>query len=92
MNPVGEIPRDLLFVTSGRGFDARELITWMMKTNADPISREEFTVSQREACVNQLKHFVSRSRKTQPGRKGFFSRYRAVLNSLRRYAKHTENS
>jgi len=51
MNPVGLIPRHLLFVSGNRGFDARELFTWMLKTNVDPISRVAFTPSQRRACA-----------------------------------------
>lgn len=91
MNPVGMIPRHLLFVSGNRGFDARELFTWMLKTNLDPISRVAFTPSQRQACAQQLRRFVSASRRTQQGKKGFFSRYRAVLRITAEYAKHNEN-
>lgn len=91
MNPICEVPRDLLFVTRNTGFDARELFTWMLKTNADPISREEFTVAQRQKCAGLLRQFVNNSRKTQLGKKGFFCRHRAVLNALHRYAKYPEN-
>lgn len=92
MNPVGEIPRDLLFVAGNTGFDTRELFTWIMKSNVNPISRERFTVGQRQACAKQLQRFVSASRKTQLGKKGFFSRHRSVLIALRTYAKHPENN
>lgn len=91
MNPVGDIPRDLLFVTNERGFDARELFTWMLKTNADPISRQEFTKDQRRECAQRLKDFIRSSRKAQLGKKGFFSSHRPVLNALSQYAKHSEN-
>jgi len=91
MNPVGLIPRHLLFVTDNRGFDARELFTWMLKTNIDPISRVAFSPRQRQACAQQLRRFVSASRATQPGKVGFFSRYRSLLRKLAEYAKHAEN-
>lgn len=92
MNPVGEIPRDLLFVTNERGFDARELFTWMLKTNADPVSRKEFTKGQRKECAQRLRDFIKTSRKTQLGKKGFFSSHRPVLNALDQHAKHSENN
>lgn len=91
MNPVGLIPRQLLFVSGKSGFDARELFKWMMRTNIDPISRERFSPTQKKACAQQLRQFVSVSRKKQTGKKGFFSKYRAVLRSLAEHAKHTEN-
>lgn len=92
MNAVGCIPRDLLFVCGDIGYDARDLFTWMLTKNADPISREKFTVPQRQACAQQLRSFVSASRKTQSGKRGFFSRYRVLLNSLKYYAKLAENN
>lgn len=91
MTPVGEIPRDLLFVSGNRGYDARQLFTWMLKTNVDPISREKFSVGQRRECAQQLKRFIARSRKTQVGSKGFFSRHREVSKALKLYAKFPEN-
>lgn len=87
MNPVGEIPRDLLFVTRETGFDARELWQWMLKTNTDPISREPFSDSQRLTCVRQLRCFVNGRRQTQAGKRGFFSRYRAVIGSIAQHGK-----
>lgn len=91
MNPVGEIPRHLLFVSDRRGYDARELFTWMLGPNIDPISREKFSTDRRKACARQLKKFVSRSRGTQAGRGGFFSRYRDIAKALKLYAKFPEN-
>lgn len=92
MNPVGDIPRDVLFVAGNTAFDARELFTWMLTTNVNPISREKFLVSQRQGCALQLKRFVSNSRKTQLGKKGFFSSHRSVLRSLGNHAKYPENN
>lgn len=92
MNPVGGIPRDLLFVTDQRGFDARELFTWMLKTNADPVSRQQFTKDQRKEFAQRLRDFIKRSRKTQLGKKGFFSSHRLALNALGQYAKYSKNN
>lgn len=87
MNPVGSIPRDLLFVCDSTGFDAREMFTWMLQSNVHPISREPFTPPQRIRCAQHLRRFVSNSRKRQVGKKGFFSRHRSVLNALKTNAR-----
>ena len=91
MNPVSNIPRDLLFVTSNRGYDARELFIWMLRTNVDPITREKFSEAHRKACADHLISFINRSRKTQLGRVGFFSTHRGIIDNLKKYAKHPKN-
>lgn len=92
MNPVGSIPKDLLFVCDHTGFDAREMFTWMLQSSVHPISREKFTPSQRMRCAQHLRRFVSSSRKRQIGKKGFFSRHRSVLNALAANARSPKTS
>lgn len=92
MNPVGSIPRDLLFVCDNTGFDAREMFTWMLQSNVHPISRAVFTHPQREQCAQHLRRFVSNNRKRQVGKKGFFSRHRSVLNALGAHARSSKGS
>ncbi|ACH46840.1 unknown [Feldmannia species virus] len=60
LEPVSLIPRDVLIVIGGVGFDCRNLLQWLMTSNLNPLTRDVLPRDTRLVCLRKLHVFISR--------------------------------
>lgn len=73
LQPVSRIPRVLLIVLDGFGFDARHLLTWMNRSNSHPLSRCPLSKTTKKKCVEKIVRYLE-DVQNRSGPKGYFGR------------------
>ena len=89
LEPVKMIPRDVFVVINDIGFDCRNLLTWMTKSNSHPLSRDPIPDSFRMRCIESTMRFLEKETKRNSKRKGFFSRKKILRRTLDRHLGQT---
>ena len=74
MEPIYMIPRSLLIVLSGHGFNSCDMLKWICRpasVPSHPITREKLECSVQETCVDNILTFLSIEGKKILCKKGF---------------------
>ena len=88
MDPVYMIPRSLLVVLGGHGFNSCDMLKWVMRSTnpSHPITREDLHESVDAVCVDKILNFLSSDSKIIC-KKGYHKNRKKYKNVLILYHK-----
>ena len=89
MDPIFMIPKKLLVVISGHGFNSCDILKWTMRSTnpSHPITREILPDIIDEICVDKILNFLSSGSKKIICKKGYHKNRKKYKNILLSYHK-----
>jgi len=89
--PVSHIPRELLIVVEEHGFNALNLLLWIMRSTDDfqvhPITRNKFDESTEILSIYKIATFLRKDSENFKWKKGYYRRRKHPNRVLTKYAK-----
>lgn len=87
LNSVAHIPRDVVVIIENTAFDSRSLLTWMARSNSNPLTRKPLPEGLKESCFEKAVLFLHREEKRNSNRRGFYSRKRVLRRTVDRHRR-----